>query len=62
MKHRRMSTQRKIQISIRSRRIGPEFAAVLVGEIFHRDFNNRANWQVMSAFAPSTLQRGKSGE
>ena len=31
----------KIQALHKLKAIGPEFAAVLVGEIFHRDFNNR---------------------
>src|SRR6266436_7189903 len=40
---------KKIQNLHKLKAIGPEFAAVLVGEIFHRDFNNRRNWRVMSA-------------
>src|SRR5207342_1031600 len=32
---------KKIQNLHKLKAIGPEFAAVLVGEIFHRDFNNR---------------------
>jgi transposase len=32
---------KKIQTLHKLKAIGPEFAAVLVGEIFHRDFNNR---------------------
>jgi hypothetical protein len=56
---------KKIQYLHKLKAIGPEFAAVLVGEIFHRDFNNRrprnvrftcppALWYLaMSPFGPS---------
>src|SRR5215831_4051960 len=36
--------------------IGPEF--VLVGEIFHRDFNNRRQLASYVGFAPSPFQSG----
>jgi transposase len=38
--------------------IGPEFAAVLVGEIFHRDFNNRHQLASYVGYAPSPFQSG----
>jgi transposase len=38
--------------------IGPEFAAVLVGEIFHRDFDNRRQLASYVGFAPSPFQSG----
>jgi transposase len=40
---------KKIQNLHELKAIGPEFAAVLVGEIFHRDFNNRRQLASMSA-------------
>src|SRR5271155_2030811 len=40
--------------------IGPEFAAVLVGEIFHRDFNNRRQLASYVGFAPSPFQSGNA--
>jgi transposase len=38
--------------------IGPEFAAVLVGEIFHRSFNNRRQLASYIGVAPSPFQSG----
>ena len=38
--------------------IGPEFAAVLLGEIFHRAFNNRRQLASYVGFAPSPFQSG----
>ena len=38
--------------------IGLEFAAVLVGEIFHRDFKNRRQLASYVGFAPSPFQSG----
>jgi len=38
--------------------IGPEFATVLVGEIFHRDFNNRRQLASYVGYAPSPFQSG----
>src|ERR1700704_2777339 len=58
MKHQRMSTPRKSKISISSKAIGPEFATVLVGEIFHRDFNNRRQLASYVGFAPGPFQSG----
>src|ERR1700716_1523274 len=53
-----MSTPRKSKISISSRTIGPEFATVLVGEIFHRHFNNRRQLASYVGYAPSLFQSG----
>src|SRR5260370_33790954 len=44
---------KKIQNLHKLKAIGPEFAAVLVGEIFHREFNNRRQLASYVGFAPS---------
>ena len=48
----------KIKNLYKLKAIGPEFAAVLVGEIFHRDFNNRRQLASYVGFAPSPFQSG----
>ena len=48
----------KIQALHKLKAIGPEFAAVLVGEIFHRDFNNRRQLASYVGYAPSPFQSG----
>jgi Transposase IS116/IS110/IS902 family len=47
---------KKIQNLHKLKAIGPEFAAVLVGEIFHRDFNNRRQLASYVGFAPSPFR------
>ena len=49
----------KIQALHKLKAIGPEFATVLVGEIFHRDFNNRRQLASYVGFAPSPYRSGK---
>jgi transposase len=49
---------KKIQNLYKLKAIGPEFATVLVGEIFHRDFNNRRQLASYVGFAPSPFQSG----
>ena len=49
---------KKIQNLHKLKAIGPEFAAVLVGEVFHRDFNNRRQLASYVGFAPSPFQSG----
>jgi transposase len=49
---------KKIQTLHKLKAIGPEFAAVLVGEIFHRDFDNRRQLASYIGFAPSPFQSG----
>jgi transposase len=49
---------KKIQTLHKLKAIGPEFAAVLVGEIFHRDFNNRRQLASYVGFAPSPFRSG----
>ena len=49
---------KKIQNIHKLKAIGPEFAAVLVGEIFHRDFNNRRQLASYVGYAPSPFQSG----
>jgi len=49
---------KKIQNLHKLKAIGPEFASVLVGEIFHRDFNNRRQLASYAGFAPSPFQSG----
>jgi transposase len=50
---------KKIQTLHKLKAIGPKFAAVLVGEIFHRDFNNRRQLASYVGYAPSPFQSGK---
>jgi transposase len=49
---------KKIQNLHKLKAIGPEFAAVLVGEIFHRDFNNRRQLASYVGYAPSPFKSG----
>jgi len=49
---------KKIRDLHKLKAIGPEFAAVLVGEIFHRHFNNRRQLASYVGFAPSPFQSG----
>jgi transposase len=48
----------KIRALHKLKAIGPEFAAVLVGEIFHRHFNNRRQLASYVGYAPSPFQSG----
>ena len=49
---------KKIRDLYKLKAIGPEFAAVLVGEIFHRNFNNRRQLASYIGYAPSPFQSG----
>jgi transposase len=49
---------KKIRDLHKLKAIGPEFAAVLVGEIFHRNFNNRRQLASYLGYAPSPFQSG----
>jgi transposase len=49
---------KKIRDLHKLKAIGPEFAAVLVGEIFHRHFNNRRQLASYVGYAPSPFQSG----
>jgi transposase len=49
---------KKIQNLHKLKAIGPEFAAVLIGEIFHRGFNNRRQLASYVGYAPSPFQSG----
>ena len=49
---------KKIQNLHKLKAIGPEFATVLVGEIFHRKFNNRRQLVSYVGYAPSWFQSG----
>src|ERR1700682_634816 len=49
---------KKIQNLHKLKAIGPEFAAVLVGEVFHREFNNRRQLASYVGYAPSPFQSG----
>ena len=49
---------KKIQNLHQLKAIGPEFATVLVGEIFHRDFNNRRQLASYVGYAPSPFRSG----
>jgi transposase len=48
----------KIQTLHKLKAIGPEFAAVLVGEIFHRNFDNRRQLASYVGLTPSPFQSG----
>jgi transposase len=48
----------KIQSLHKLKAIGPEFAAVLVGEIFHRNFDNRRQLASYVGLSPSPFQSG----
>src|SRR3974390_544720 len=52
---------KKIRDLHKLKAIGPEFAAVLVGEIFHRTFNNRRQLASYVGYAPSPFQSGNVG-
>ena len=49
---------KKIQNLHKLKAIGPEFATVLVSEIFHRKFNNRRQLASYVGYAPSPFQSG----
>jgi transposase len=49
---------KKIQNLHKLKAIGPEFASVLVGEIFRRNFNNRRQLASYVGYAPSPFQSG----
>ena len=49
---------KKIRDLHKLKAIGPEFAAVLVGEIFHRHFDNRRQLASYVGYAPSPFQSG----
>jgi transposase len=49
---------KKIQNLHKLKAIGPEFATVLVGEIFHRKFNNRRQLASYVGYAPSPFRSG----
>ena len=48
----------KIQVLARLKGIGPEFATVLVGEVFHRAFDNRRQVASYVGLAPSPFHSG----
>ena len=50
----------KIQALYKLRAIGPEFAAVLVGEVFYRKFDNRRQLGSYVGFTPSPFQSGST--
>jgi transposase len=50
---------RKIQTLARLKGIGPEFATVLVGEVFHRAFDNRRQVASYVGLAPSPFRSGR---
>ena len=49
----------KIRVLHRLKAIGPEFATVLVGEVFYRGFDNRRQLGSYVGFAPSPFQSGE---
>jgi transposase len=50
----------KIQALHKLRAIGPEFASVLVGEVFYRKFDNRRQLGSYLGFTPSPFQSGRT--
>jgi len=49
---------RKIRQLVRLRAIGPQFATVLVGEVFHKHFDNRRQVAGYAGLAPSPFNSG----
>ena len=49
---------RQIQDLVRLKAIGPEFAAVLAGEVFYRSFDNRRQVANFTGLTPSPFQSG----
>jgi transposase len=52
------SNGRKIQDLVKLKAIGPEFAAVLTGEVFYRSFDNRRQLGSFAGLTPSPFQSG----
>src|SRR5262244_2439142 len=51
---------KKIRDLIRLKSIGPEFATVLVGEVFYRTFDNRKQLGSYVGLTPSPFQSGST--
>ena len=51
-------SSRKIQHLVRLKAIGPQFATVLVGEVFHKQFANRRQVASYAGLAPSPFNSG----
>ncbi len=51
-------SSRKIQHLVRLKAIGPQFATVLVGEVFHKHFANRRQVASYAGLAPSPFNSG----
>ncbi|MBL6930864.1 MAG: IS110 family transposase [Rhodospirillales bacterium] len=49
---------RKIQQLVALKAIGPQFATVLVGEVFHKDFSNRRHLASYAGLTPSPFNSG----
>lgn len=49
---------RKIQLLVRLKAIGPQFATVLVGEVFHKQFANRRQVASYAGLTPSPFNSG----
>jgi len=51
-------SSRKIQQLVTLRAIGPQFATVLVGEVFHKEFANRRQLASYAGLTPSPFNSG----
>jgi len=54
----RHTSAKKIQHLVKLKSIGPEFATVLVGEVFYRTFDNRKQIGSYAGLTPSPFQSG----
>ena len=56
----RHTSAKKIQHLVKLKSIGPEFATVLVGEVFYRTFDNRKQIGSYAGLTPSPFQSGST--
>ena len=59
-KSQQTTSAKKIQHLVKLKSIGPEFATVLVGEVFYRTFNNRKQIGSYVGLTPSPFQSGST--
>jgi transposase len=59
-KSQQTSSAKKIKHLVKLKSIGPEFATVLVGEVFYRTFNNRKQIGSYVGLTPSPFQSGST--
>jgi transposase len=59
-KSQQTTSAKKIKHLVKLKSIGPEFATVLVGEVFYRTFNNRKQIGSYVGLTPSPFQSGST--